>query len=182
MRPPYELPDRGQVTITDDTLVPMGDVWAYHRLTYTHVGGPDRPACDADFEIRRGVPTCTRLVLMFDGSRNGVRAKHFRAFKLDQLRDSIYTYIPVSVPNPAAPGQWMQRIGRGAREENRQQVKRATTRRNITQEFLKQTAEIHNSAPAGRRMHDLQAAYPGVTERQLRRYIAAAREKGFVND
>jgi len=95
---------------------------------------------------------------------------------------SIEAATATGVPNPAAPGQWMQRIGRGSQEENRRQVKRATTRRNITQEFLKQAAEIHNSAPAGRRMHDLQAAYPGVTERQLRRYIAAAREKGFIND
>lgn len=176
---PYKLPDGGLVEVTDDMVVPMGDVQAYRQLTYTH-GGNGRPACRIVFEIRGSAPICASFSLN-SVNQTAVRAKDLRSFKLDEIRNDVYAYVGVFVPNPAAPGQWMLRVGPGSYHQGRKHVEQAATRRKMGPEFLKQVAEIYNGAPRDGQFDTLRAAFPDREERQVRRYIAAARQKGFLN-
>jgi len=176
----YQLPDGGRIDVTDRAVVPMGDVRAYRQLTYRHGGNSAHPAREIVFEVRNGVPICTRLTFVSD-SQTGVRAKDLKALKLDELRDDVYAYVGVFTPNPAGgPDSWMLRVGRGSYHQDRKHVERATTRRKLTPEFLERVSEIHNAAPEGGRLEAVKAAF-NVLERQALRYIAAARQKGFID-
>jgi hypothetical protein len=174
-----QLPDGGRVDVTDDTVVPMGDVRANRQLTYTHDGGAGRPACEVVFEVRGGVPMCARLTLLGADSETGVRAKDLKAIKLDELRADVFGYVGVFAPNPA--GGWVRKVGRGSLRADRKHVEQAATRRKVTPQFLKRVAEIYNGAASGGRFEAVRAAFPDVEERQVHRYIAAARTEGFLS-
>lgn len=122
------------------------------------------------------MPVCTRLSLTAD-NEIGVRAKDLKAIKLEDLRDDIYGYIGVFTPNPA--GGWVRKVGRGSYRQDHEHVQQATTRRKLTPKFLKKVAEIHSSASGGGGFGAVKAAFADVDERQVRRYIAAARQKRF---
>jgi hypothetical protein len=175
-----QLPGGGRIDVTDHAVVPMGDVHAYRQLTYSHDGSAGKPACEIVFEVRAGVPMCTRLAFTVPpDSRIGLRAKDLKAIKLDDLRDDVYGYAGVFEPNPS--GGLIHKVGRGSFHQDRKHVERATQRRKITSQFLEQVAEIHNDAPAGGRLEAVQAAFK-VRERQALRYIAQARQKGLINE
>lgn len=89
--------------------------------------GNAAPTCEIVFEVRNGVPVCTRLSLTAD-NEIGVRAKDLKAIKLEDLRDDIYGYIGVFTPNPA--GGWVRKVGRGSYRQDREHVQQATTRAN----------------------------------------------------
>jgi hypothetical protein len=171
----YALPDGGHVEVTDTALVPMGDVRAYRQLTYTH-GGGDRPACRVVFEVRDEVPVCASFAL--DGADGQpVRAKDLRAIKLDELRDDVFAYVGVFVPNPE--GGWVLRVGRGSYHRDRKHVEQAARRRKVTPELLDKVAAVHEAAPEGERIDAVRAAF-GVQTRQALRYIAMAKGKGLL--
>jgi hypothetical protein len=175
-----ELPDGGRVDVTEPALVPMGDVFAHRQLTYTHDGDAGRPACRIVFEVRNGVPVCASVHLWSDG-QTCVRAKDLKSFKLDNLRDDIYAYTGVFVRNPDGDEhEYMRRVGWRSFQQDRKRVERATQRRKVTPEFLKQVAELHNNAAAGARLEAVRTAFR-VSERQALRYIAQAKNKGLID-
>jgi hypothetical protein len=175
----YGLPGGGRIEVTDATMVPMGDVRAYRQLTYTHDGGNGQPACRIVFEVRNGAPVCANFSLS-SVAQIAVRAKDLRAFKLDELRDDVYAYVGVFTPNPAAPGQWMLRVGRGSYHQDRKHAEQAARRRKVTRELLQKVAKVHTTAPEGTRLEAVKAAFQ-VQERQALRYIAEAKEKGLID-
>jgi hypothetical protein len=181
----YKLPDGGSVEVTNATVVPMGDVWAYEQLTYTHPGNDSpghrsRPACRIVFEVRNGVPICTTASLSSAGQIT-VRPKDFRALKLDELRSDVYAYVGVLVPNPDVPGQLMIRVGPGVSyREGREHVKQVTHRRRITPELLERVAKVCATAREGAQMEAVKAAFQ-VGDRQAWRYIAGARKAGLID-
>jgi hypothetical protein len=174
----YQLPDGGHVEVTDDTVVPMGDAHAVRQLRYSHTGDAERPACETVFEVRDGVPVCIQLTLTAD-NEIGVRAKDLKAIKLEELREDVYGYVGVFTPNPA--GGLLRRVGRGSYRQDREHVRQATTRRKLTPKFLEQVAGIHGGSSGGGGFGAVKAAFPDVDERQIRRYIATARAKGFLD-
>lgn len=176
---PYGLPDGGIVEVTDDTVVPMGDVRAYRQLTYTRDGSSRQPACRIVFEVCGGVPVCTSFSLS-SVDQIAVRAKDLRAFKLDELRDDVYAYVGVFMPNPAAPGQWMLRVGPGSYHQDRKRVEQAARRRKVTPGLLEKVAKVHTTAREGERLEAVRAAFQ-VGERQALRYLRAAKEEGLIN-
>ena len=172
----YALPDGGQVEVTDTAVVPLGDVRAYRQLTYTHSGDSDRPACRAVFEVRDEVPVCASFTLEgADG--HPVRAKDLRAVKLDELRDDVFAFVGVFVPNPE--GGWVLRVGRGSYHRDRKHVEQAARRRKVTPELLEKVAAVHQAAPEGERIDAVRAAF-GVQTRQALRYISQAKGKGLL--
>jgi hypothetical protein len=173
-----ELPDGGRIEVTDMEPVPMGDVFAHRQLTYTYDGGATRPACEIVFEVRNGVPVCTGISLRSTDGGTHVRAKDLTGIKLDNLRDDVFAYVGVFVPNPG--GGLVRKLGPGSLREDRKRIERATQRRKITPEFLNRVAEIHNGAPEGGRVAAVKAAFK-VKERQALRYIKLARQKGLTN-
>jgi hypothetical protein len=178
------LPDGGHVEVTDQTVVPMGDVHAYRQLTYRHPGDKRRPPCKIVFEVRDGVPICASFTLTAD-DRTPIRGQDLRSFKLDGLRADVYSYAGVFVLaeegdltfHPKSRGKWVLTVGYGIKE--RQHVEQATRRRRMTPELLSKVAKIHKSAPEGSSMDAIAAAF-GVSERQAWRYIAQARENGLI--
>lgn len=175
---PYRLPDGGLVEVTDDMVVPMGDARAYRQLTYTR-GGNGRPACRIVFEIRGEAPICASFSLS-SVDQIAVRAKDLRAFKLDELRDDVYGYIGVLVCDPAAPDEWVLRVGPGSLRENRKHVEQAATRRKVTPELLEKVAKVYTTAQEGQRLEAVKAAFQ-VKERQALRYIAKAKEERLID-
>src|SRR5262249_21771263 len=146
--------------------------------TYTYDGDANRPACKVIFEVRNGVPVCTSIHLWSPDGGSHVRAKDLNAIKLDNLRDDVFGYVGVFVPNP--DGGLMRKLGPTAFLQDRKRVERATQRRKITPEFLSRVAEIHKAAPEGGRLAAVKAAFK-VKERQALRYIDQARRKGLID-
>jgi hypothetical protein len=179
MRLITELPDRSHIEVTDREIVPMGDVFAYRQLTYTHDGGENRPACKIVFEVRNAVPVCAGIQLGSSETGSHVRAKDLTAIKLDNLRDDVYAAAGVFLPNPE--GGFVHKIGQSAFREDRKRVERATQRRRMTPEFLSRVAEIHNSALPGGRLEAVRTAFtPTPSERTALRYIAEARKANLI--
>jgi hypothetical protein len=178
-RGPYELPCGGMVNIEDAELVPMGDVLAYRRLTYTHHGDGERPACQVTFEVRDGVPVCTYFALSAMAGEMGVRPRYLKEFPLDAVRNDMYAYVAVFTREP--DGGLMAKFGRTSRERTRAQVEQAAKRRKVTPELLKNVAAVHQDAPEGGRIDAVRGAFT-VSTRTALRYIAAAKEKGLINE
>jgi hypothetical protein len=173
-----ELADGGTVQATDSAIVPMGDVFAYRQITYTHDGDAERPACEIVFEVRGGVPVCTSLRLWSRDSETCVRAKDLKAVKLDDLRAVVYACTGVFVPNPE--GGWMRQLGALSYRQDRKRVERAAQRRKVTPEFLQQVAELHNATAVDERIEAVCDAFD-VSERTAFRYIAQAKERGLID-
>jgi hypothetical protein len=180
MRLPTELPDGSRIEVTDPEIVPMGDVFAYRQLTYTHDGDTSRPARRVVFEVRNDVPVCAIIQLGSADSGSPVRARDLNAIKLDSLRDDVYAAVGVFVPNP--DGGYVRRLGPSRFREDRKRVERATERRKITPEFLSRVAEIHNNALPGGRLEAVCAAFtPTPSERTALRWIAEARKADLIS-
>jgi hypothetical protein len=177
MRLITELPDGGQVEVTDFEAVPMGDAFACRQLTYTHDGNARRAACSIVFEVRDRVPVCVSLHLGSPEGGSIVRAKDLNAIKLDDLRDDVYAAAGVVLPNP--DGGFVHRIGRV--REDRKRVEQVTRRRKVTPEFLSQVAEVYNGAPVGGRIAAIRTAFV-VSERQALRYKKQAEEMELIDD
>jgi len=179
----HYLPDGGQLDVTDNKLVPMGDVRAYRQITYTHPGNHNRPACEIVFEIRHGAPACVSVFLSSADDESPVRTKDLKEIHLEKLRDDVYAYVGVWRPNPNAPkGRrgWVHERGGDSYQRDRKAVERAVQRRRrITPEFLNRVAELHNNARPGGRLDTVKAAF-NVEERQALRYIRLARERGLI--
>ncbi|MCV7090031.1 hypothetical protein [Mycobacterium interjectum] len=178
-RGPYELPDGGMVNIEDAELVPMGDVYAYRRLTYTHRGDGERPACQVTFEVRDGVPVCTYFALSAIADESAVRPRYLKEFPLDAVRNDMYGYVGVFTREPG--GGLVSKLGRASRERTRGQVEQAAKRRKVTPELLKKVASVHRAAGPGARIDAVRGAFT-VSTRTALRYIAAAKEMGLIDD
>lgn len=162
----YPVPSGGHVEVTDSTLVPMGGEVTYAQLTYTNGG------CEIVFEVRDGVPGAVSVKLM--AGRTHLRAKDLMAIKLDHLCHEAFAVAGVFEPtiDGEMVGELTPRLVRKVIDSSR--------RRKITPEFLKRIAKVHNSSPAGKRVEAISAAFD-VSDRQAWRYIAQAREKGFID-
>jgi hypothetical protein len=178
MRLITELPDGGRIEATDPKIVAMGDAFARRQLTYTHDGDADRPACKIVFEVRNGAPVCASLHLGSSESGSHVRAKDLNDIKLGDLRDDLYAYVGVFVPNPG--GGFIQKFGPAQFKQDRKRVHNVTRRRKVTAEFLSQVADVHNGAPVGGRLEAVKAAF-SVSERQALRYIAQAKRERLID-
>ncbi len=174
-----ELGDGGQVDVIDAELVALGDAGALtaRGVRYTHPGDSVRPACEIEFEVRGGAPTCTRIVLEAD-TENSLRAKDLRVISLEDLRDDVFTALGVYRPNPTGNG-WRLVRGSGPRTADRREVEKATSRRKLTPELLAEVAGVWLATDKGYRLAAVRERV-GVAERQALRYVAAAREKGLI--
>ncbi len=83
-----------------------------------------------------------------------------------------------SVPNPG--GGYIQKFGPAQFKQDRKRVHNVTRRRKVTAEFLRQVADVHNSARAGGRLEAVKAAFT-VSERQALRYIGQAKQRGLID-
>ena len=101
------------------------------------------------------------------------------AIKLDDLRDSIYAFAGVFVPNPDGGGL-VHRLGPASFRQDRKRVEAVTRRRKVTPEFLSQVAEVHQAAPERGRLEAVKAAFR-VSERQALRYIGQAKQRGLID-
>ncbi|RAV00669.1 hypothetical protein DQP58_00060 [Mycobacterium colombiense] len=162
----FPLPSGGSVEITDDHPVSMGDGFTYQRLTY--IDG----TCEIVFEVHDGRPGAVSMNLRT--AEGFIRQKDLAAIKLDQIRHEVYSVAGVG--GFTADGDDYELTGADARKA----VDRATSRRRLTPDLLRKVAETHQSAPAGERVAAVRGAFQ-VKERQALRYIAAAREKGFID-
>jgi hypothetical protein len=171
-----ELPDGSRIEVTDPEIVPMSDAFAHRRLTYTRDGSTGRPALHIVFEVRDGVPVCVDFHLS-SGSEGHVRAKDLDAVNLDGLRDDVYGAAGVFVANP--DGGYVRKVGLTSFQRDRNRVRRATGRRTVTPEFLRQVADVHNSTAHGGRIEAIRDAF-SVSERTALRYVAQAKQEGLI--
>jgi hypothetical protein len=161
------LRDGGVVVIADvKDLVLMGDGFACRKALYR------RDGLEIIWEIRDGVPQCTSVTLHSD--EVGLRTKDLQAIRLDDIREIVYDAVGIGVFDPV--GEEYSLTSAQARKA----VNRATSPRTVTSERLKRVAEIHRATPEGRRIAAVQAAFR-VSERTALRYIAKAKEEGYLH-
>jgi hypothetical protein len=163
----YPLPDGGKVVVADTRdFAEMGDGFACRNATY------QRGGVEIAWELRDGVPQCVSVKLQSDGL--GLRTKDLHNIRLDDVREIVYSAIGIGTFTPDGEEYEMAPV------EARKAVNRAATRRKITTELVRKVAEIHRAAPEGRRIAAVEAAF-GVHERTALRYIAEAKQKGFIH-
>jgi hypothetical protein len=168
----YELGD-GHVEVTDETLVPMGTAYTFRQLTYRAEG------LRVVFEVNDdGVPGCVSISLQ--ARHRPIRQKDLASIKLDQLRDNCFLVVGMIIPPSAEDAHDSFAVGGDqAYKIIRRNINRATSRRKVTPQFLRQVAKVYRGAVDGDRAESVSAAF-GVTERQAWRYIAQAKESGYI--
>jgi hypothetical protein len=160
----YPLRDGGKVVVPDvKDFADMGDGFAYRRATYHQDG------VEIEWEVRNGAPQCTSVLL----TGGGLRTKDLQAIKLDDIREIVYSTIGIGTF--AGDEEYVM-----TPSDSRKEVNRAASRRKMTPEFLARVGEIHRRAPEGRRLAAVIAAFD-VHERSALRYIAKARDEGYIN-
>ena len=135
---------------TDDEMVPLGEFFA-ERVVERRIE-QDGLTYVAVFEVRGGVPYCTKISIEADPS-TVVRQKHLDALKLNQMRDDTYALVGLCERTLRDDGHYTYTRNHGgpAFRRHRKNVERATKRRRVTPEFLRKVAEVHASArPEGR--------------------------------
>lgn len=175
----YALPDGSRINVTDSELVPVGDVMMHKQLTYRRPGSAESPGLEIVFEIRGGEPMCVRIELVTEGE-SPIRPIHFTSLKIDNLRDDVYGYIGVYRPNP--DGGWVHERGsESSFLRDRRTVNDAASdrRKKMDGEFLQKVADVHNEAPPRTKIRSVMHEFV-VSQRQAKRYIEAAREKGLI--
>lgn len=166
----YELPDGGTVEVTDTTPVAIGggdDVYVNRQLTYTNGG------CRIVFEVADGVPGCVSITLT--AQDRPLRVKDLKSIKLDQIREDAYRAVGMIIPDPEGGCDASARVVRKRLIDN-------TSRHKITPEFLRRVADIYQSSD---RLEDAIEAMKvefRAGDRQVYRYIAAAKQKGFITE
>lgn len=169
------LPSGGTVEITDDKWVGMGEGATFRRLTY--VNG----SCEIVFEVHDGVPGAVSVTLRAD--QGFLRQKDLAAIRLDQIRPEVYSVAGVAAfTTDGVDDEGMDDYVDNpmTRADARKAVSRAASRTKITPEFLRRVAEIYRAAPDGARIEAVKAAF-GKEERQAWRYVAQARQRGFID-
>lgn len=162
-----DLDDGGTVVIADiKDLAPMGDGFACRKALYR------RDGVEIAWEVRNRVPQCMSVTLHADDG--GLQTKDLHAIRLDDIREIVYTAIGIGAFTPDGEEYSMTSA------EARKAVNRATSRRTMTNERLRHVAEIHRAAPEGRRLAAVKAAFQ-VSERTALRYIAKAKEEGYIH-
>jgi len=177
----FQMSDGGTVEVTHDYQVAPGDkdiirfvhrydnfdAWMDRQLTYTNGG------TRIVFEVVDGVPGCVSITLK--AQDRPIRQKDLTATKLDQIRDEAYQVagmLVVADENMFTAGP---RFIRKA-------LNTSASRRKITPDFLRRVADIYQSSDRTDDVIEaIQNEFP-ASERQIYRYIATARKKGFITE
>ncbi|SEF34484.1 hypothetical protein SAMN05421837_107409 [Amycolatopsis pretoriensis] len=168
-----------------DTVRMGGDRLLPRRITAYITSAPDLPATMLTIEARDGVPVCTAVtVTAKDGGRE-VRAVDLRAIKLEDWIEAIVAEVaptivasdddgrPIIVsPAPGTPDA--QRLAVAA-----VRAARHGTRKTVTEDHLRTVAEVYNAADPRRGIKTVEERF-GTSYRTAARWIAAARDKGFI--
>ncbi|WP_111509544.1 hypothetical protein [Mycobacterium kyogaense] len=157
------------VAVTDDTIVPMGDGYAFRQITYTN----NTPRYRLVFEVRDGIPGCVRIEI--EGGESFLRAKDLAAIKIDDLRSEAFGLSGVDYDEHG------NLVHRRNYVRDRKRVDQIKSRRKVTPDLLKRVAEIHNDAPEGARTEAIKSAFD-VSTRTALRYVSLAKEKGLIGD
>lgn len=168
----YPLPDGGEVEITDDTLVAIGDGFTFQTVVYR------RDGVEVTFQVRDGVPGATRLTLT--GGDRFIRPKDLAAIKLDDIRDDVYLVAGIGAFIPNGEFHYGDCDYELNQSTARKVLARAGSQRKMTPELLAKVAEIHNNAPKGTKTSAVVAAFR-VNERTAFRYIAKAKQEGLIH-
>jgi hypothetical protein len=156
------------VQVTDRTVVPMGDGYAYRQITYAASN------YTLTFEVRDGSPGCVKVeVAASVGSP--LRSRDLAAIKIDELCIEAFALTGVT---KTEDGRFVHLLNY---RRDRQRVEQVKTRRTMTPDFIARVAQIHNTTPPGSRIAAIRAAF-SVAERQALRYVAQARKEGLIHD
>ena len=155
------------IEVVDRDVVPMGDGFAYRQIRYTDTASGGTFL----FEVRGGIPGCIRVEL--SGDERFIRTKDLTSIKLDDIRIETYALTGVT---QRPDGSFVHRIDYS---RDRKRVQRIRTRSRMTDDRLRQVAELYNGTSESKRAEAVMAAF-SVKERQAFRYIAQARERGLI--
>jgi hypothetical protein len=166
-----ELDDEGvtlaMVRVTNPTVVPMGDGYAYRQITYTASN------YTLTFEVRDGSPGCVKVEVAAGVGESYLRSKDLAAIKIDELCIEAFAFTGVT---KTEDGRFVHRLNY---RRDRKRVEQVKTRRTMTPDLIARVAQIHDTTPEGSRIAAIRAAF-NVAERQALRYIAQARKDGLI--
>lgn len=166
---------------TDSEVVPVGDHGLPTQLRYWHEGGDEQPGCVIEIEVWDGTPVCTRAELIGKpDSPIPVRSKDLKA--LAAMVDPIIERAGVmfGFSRNGAAGWGLAQPGSIDDQRARLRSVRSSRRRLDNPVFLKEVAEVYNSAPKPKVTAIVDAF--DCSERNAYRFIGAAREAGLIDD
>jgi hypothetical protein len=175
VEPCYEIEDDdgvlvATVEVTNPTVVPMGDWYAYRQITYTAGNYM------LTFEVRDGSPGCVKVEVVAGVGESYLRSKDLAAIKINELCIEAFALFGVT---KTEDGRFVHRLNYRRDRQRVEHIK--TRRRTMTPDLIARVAQIHDTTPEGSRIAAIRAAF-NVAERQALRYIAQARKDGLIKN
>jgi hypothetical protein len=156
------------------------------RLITVHIAGaPDHPATTLTLEARSGVPVCTQVTVQAKPEGREVRVADLRAIRLEDWLEAIIAEVALRIvitddagdPVVVSPAPGTPEARRVAVAAVR--AARSGTRRRITDAHLRGVATVYLADTTGAPNKAVVERF-GVPKRTAARWVAAARDKGFI--
>lgn len=163
-------------------MVPLGDRAMSRELTYIHPGGRGgEPGLEIRIEVLGRAPVVTSVLLTAVPGGNGVRVTDLKsiAARLEELAEWMCaTAAWVQNSRSSAFKDWP--ISADSRQAAMPSIRRARkqSRRKITDDLLRQVAEVYRNAGSAP-TNAVKRAF-GCSDRTAGRYVTLAREAGLL--
>ena len=174
--------DWGWLRFPAGSGVRVGDRWVPTPIDIDFPGAGGQPALTMKIEVIKGVPRCTHLQFSQAEAGREVREKDLRAVKLDEW---VETFVAICSGRITNSDGTVTRIAYSRSESDiRAGIKevskaRAGSRRQLTDEVKRKTAEVYNAHDKGG-IAAVEAAF-SVSRSTAIRYINAAKSEGLIN-
>jgi hypothetical protein len=138
----------------------------------------DLPSLMMTIEVREGIPQCTQVTIRSTETGREVRSVDLRAARLEDWLESI---VASAAAEPTEHGYVIddRMPAELAAERKRVRYVRAGARRTITDDLLRQVAEIYRANASDRPTEAVLVAF-GTSPRTAARYVQQAREREFL--
>jgi len=174
-----------------DSFVQVGDRAIPQRIDVTLPSTADKwPSLQMTIEVRDGAPHCTELTMRAHPEGREVRGVDIRAVRLEDWVDNVTSEAAMDVVTAEDGSMIFRRSlasvmnGGKAEQEFREARKamrnaRSGARRTVTDDLLRQVADIYRLNVTDRPVEAVQGAF-GTSHRTAARYVQTARDKGFL--
>lgn len=163
--------------------VRVGDRWVPTPIDIDFPGAGGQPALKMKIEVVKGVPRCTHLQFATVETGREVREKDLRAVKLDEWVETFVAICSGRITDE--DGGKIQIAYSKSESDIRAGIKqvskaRAGSRRQLTDEVKRRTADTYNAHEKGG-IAAVEAAF-NVSRSTAIRYINAAKSEGLINE
>lgn len=166
----FSLPGSGLARIGKATALPRSFT---ARLEY-----PEDHTVEMDVAVEDGTPRCSELRVIRNPGLGWLNGTELRRFPLQRWLEFVCANAGMVVEPGSVPGNSLLRLpGEVDSEKVQRDVQRATRRRSIDDDFLREVADAYRVGGAQR----VKAELGPASDSQVFRWVRRARERGILS-